>query len=253
VIEYDGTDFFGWQVQKGRRTVQEELIKAIEKVTGERPTLIGASRTDAGVHAEGQVANFRTNSRIPAERLIHALNYYLPPDVKVQDARNVPVRFHSQFDARWKTYRYTVLNSGSPRPLLRKTALLVRGGLDLQAMRRAAKHFVGKKDFRAFGSEVGRKKTTVRTIYELAVRRSGDRVIFRISGDGFLYNMVRAIVGTLLRVGQGKLPPAEVRRIIEKGDRAAAGPVVGPEGLILTRVAFTPWKKKSRSSTSLHA
>lgn len=184
---------------------------------------------------------------------MHAINYYLPPDVRVQSARDVPRAFHSQFDARWKTYQYTVLNAESSRPLLRRSTLLVRGDLDLALIRRAARHFIGKKDFRAFGSEVGRKKTTVRTIYELNVRRRGDRVIFEVSGDGFLYNMVRAVVGTLLRVGQKKIPPAEVQRIIAKADRKAAGPVVGPEGLTLVRVSFTAWKRRAKSSTSSRA
>ncbi len=218
-------------------------------MTGARPTLIGASRTDAGVHAEGQVANFRTESKIPAERLLHAINYYLPPDAKIRAVRDVPPQFHSQFDARWKKYRYVVLNAPSPRPLLRTSTLLVRGPLDVEAMRRAARFLVGKNDYRAFGSETGRKKTTVRTVYELNVRRSGERVVFEVSGDGFLYNMVRAVVGTLLRVGQGKIPPKEVKRVLVERDRAAAGPVVGPEGLTLVRVSYASWKK-SKSSTS---
>ena len=253
VVEYEGTDFFGWQSQKDQRTVQDVLIAAVERVIGERPTLIGSSRTDAGVHAEGQVANFRTNSKIPARRMMHAINFYLPPDVRVQSARDVPRQFHSQFDARWKRYRYTVLHAESSRPLLRRSTMLVRGDLDVNLMRRAARHFIGKKDFRAFGSEVGRKKITIRTVYELNVRRRGDRVIFEVSGDGFLYNMVRAVVGTLLRVGQKKIPPAEVKRIIEQADRKAAGPVVGPEGLTLVRVSFTPWKRRAKSSTSSRA
>jgi tRNA pseudouridine38-40 synthase len=233
--------------------VQQEVASAIERVTGVRPTLIGASRTDAGVHALGQSASFRTESRIPAGRLVHALNFYLPPDVKVRRARDAASTFHAQFDARAKTYRYTVLNGSSPRPLLRRTAVLVRGRLDEKAMRRAARHFVGRHDFRAFGSEPGSRKTTVRTIYELKIARRGDLVVFEVTGDGFLYNMVRAVVGTLLRAGQGRLAPSEARRIIDEGDRRAAGPVVGPEGLVLVRVSYVPWKKKSRSSTSSRA
>lgn len=171
----------------------------------------------------------------------------------MQSARDVSFQFHSQFDARWKKYRYTILNAESSRPLLRRTALLVRGDLDLLRMRSAARQFVGKKDFRAFGSEVGRKKSTIRTLYELNIRRRGDRVIFEVSGDGFLYNMVRAIVGTLLRAGQKKIPPGEVKRIIEQADRKAAGPVVGPEGLTLVRVSYSAWKRKAKSSTSSRA
>jgi tRNA pseudouridine38-40 synthase len=245
VVEYDGTRYSGWQIQKGRPTVQAEIRRAVRRITGERATVIGASRTDAGVHATGQVANFRTSSRIPAERLVHALNFYLPQDIGVRQARDVSPTFHAQFDARWKSYRYLLHNSPTRRPLIRASALHVRPRLDLAAMRQAARVFVGRRDFRAFGSEVGRKKTTVRTIYRLDLRRVGECVIFEISGDGFLYTMVRSIVGTLIRAGQRRITPAEVRRILEQGDRSAAGPVVGPEGLCLVRVCYTPWKTRS--------
>lgn len=238
VIEYDGTRYAGWQIQKGQPTVQQEIVNAIHRVTNEKVTLYGASRTDAGVHAVGQVANFHTRSKVAIERFPHAINFYLPNDIAIRSAEEVPAKFHAQFDAKGKTYRYTVLNAWTPRPLVRTTAYHVRGPLDVAVMRRAARAFVGKHDFRAFGTEVGRKKTTVRTIRRLKVWREGELVSFEVNGDGFLYNMVRAMIGTLLRVGQGKLPPQDVRRILKEADRVSVGPIVPPNGLCLIAVEY---------------
>lgn len=238
IIEYDGGGFSGWQIQAGRRTVQQELKNAWKRVTGEVVSVPGASRTDAGVHAEGQVAAIRTRSRIATDRLVHALNYYLPEDVRVRRAVEVPLSFHPQFQARSKIYRYTVLHSWTPRPLHRRTALLVRGPLAIRPMRQAARSFVGRHDFRAFGSAIEKKKTTIRTVVSFRVIRKGEFVVFEVEGDGFLHRMVRAMVGTLLRVGQGRIHPSEVGRILREGDRRAAGPVVPPHGLCLVRVKY---------------
>jgi tRNA pseudouridine38-40 synthase len=243
-IEYDGARFHGWQTQRGLRTVQQVVAGAIRKVTGETVTLYGASRTDAGVHAEGQVANFRTTSRIPAERLAHAINFYLPEDVSIRDARLVPASFHSQYCAVRKVYRYTAVCSYTPRPLERARAVRIPGVLDLAAMREAAGLLVGRHDFRAFGSEGGRRKSTVRTIESIRVRRRGGRVEIDVTGDGFLYNMVRCIAGTLLRVGRGRVDAAEVGRILREGDRKAAGPVAPPEGLCLLSVTTRRNRKR---------
>lgn len=236
VIEYDGTRFHGWQAQKGFRTVQGEIESAIWKATGERVTLIGASRTDAGVHAAGQVANFRTHTRIPVKRIPHAINFYLPEDVAIRAAKIVPDSFHAQYCAIRKTYRYTFVCSYTPRPLERFRASQVRGTLDDAAMRAAAAHLVGRHDFRAFGSAGGRVKSTVRTIESIRIWRRGERLQIDVTGDGFLYNMVRCVAGTLLRVGLGRIAPEEVGRILREGDRKAAGPVAPSHGLCLLSV-----------------
>ncbi|HLG42256.1 MAG TPA: tRNA pseudouridine(38-40) synthase TruA [Planctomycetota bacterium] len=235
-IEYDGSKFHGWQTQKGHRTVQEELTEGILKATGERVSLIGASRTDAGVHALGQVANFRTSTRIPVDRLPHAINFYLPDDVSIRGARIVPDSFHSRFCAVRKTYRYALIASFTPRPLERRGAVLVRGLLNPAAMRAAANALEGRHDFRAFGSSGGRVKTTVRTVESIRIRWRGERVEIDVTGDGFLYNMVRCIAGTLLRAGQGRIDAAEVARILRQGDRKAAGPVAPAHALCLLKV-----------------
>lgn len=238
VIEYDGTRYAGWQIQRGRPTVQQQIVDAIHRVTNEKVTLYGASRTDAGVHAVGQVANFHTRSKILTERFPHAINFYLPEDIAVRSAEEVPAEFHAQFDARGKTYRYTVLNAWTPRPLVRTTTYHVRGPLEVSLMRRAARAFIGRHDFRAFGTEAGRRKTTVRTVRHFKIWRDGELLFFEVNGDGFLYNMVRAMVGTLLRVGQGKLPPREVARILREADRVSVGPIVPPHGLCLMEVQY---------------
>lgn len=236
VIEYDGSRFHGWQAQKGLRTVQREIESAIRRVTGEQVTLTGASRTDAGVHAAGQVANFRTRSKISVRRLPHAINFYLPEDVAIRSAVVVPDSFHAQYCAVRKTYRYTFVCSYTPRPLERFRAAQVRGTPNLSAMRAAAVYLVGRHDFRAFGSAGGRVKSTTRTIESIRISRRGDRLQIDVTGDGFLYNMVRCLAGTLLRVGLGKISPAEVGRILREGDRKAAGPVAPPQGLCLLSV-----------------
>jgi tRNA pseudouridine38-40 synthase len=170
--------------------------------------------------------------------LIHALNFYLPEDVAVRELREAPAGFHAQFAATAKTYRYTIWNGWTPRPLLRDRTAHVRGPLDLAAMRAAAAPFLGKRDFRAFGSEGGRRKTTVRTLRSIRISRRGERVEIVVLGDGFLYNMVRCIAGTLIRAGQAKIDGREVERILREGDRRSAGPVAPARGLCLMKVHY---------------
>ena len=262
-VSYDGTDFFGWQVQPGTRTVQGALQDAIHELTGERRTVVAAGRTDAGVHALGQVCHFRTHMKTPAARLGPALRPFLPPDVAVRDGRDVPPGFHSTRDAVSKTYRYVFLNSDEPDPLARRFAWRVRpdhrgNGLDDAAMRTAANYVEGTHDFACFQSAGSPRPDTVRTVRRLTLRRApawpawsgvpyeelsdepnaGPFLLLEVTGDGFLYNMVRAIAGTLCEVGMKKRSPESVRDLIESRDRRGAGPTAPPQGLYLVRVDY---------------
>ncbi len=238
VVEYDGTDYYGWQVQKNKPTVQGELQRAVKEITGRDTLVAGAGRTDAGVHAEGQTANFHTTSAIPAARWPQALNAHLPPDIAVLSAQEVPLDFHSQFAAASKTYRYRLLNRPVRSALDRDRAHLVKAPLDVAAMREAARVLVGTHDFRSFGSEMSRKEKTVRTILSFEVSSRGPFVEFLVRGDGFLYNQVRSMVGTLLEVGLGKRPAAWVREVLEARDRSKAGVNVPARGLTLVEVHY---------------
>lgn len=238
LLEYDGTDFFGWQIQKDRRTVQGELRAAVEKVSGKTPTIIGAGRTDAGVHASGQVANFHTSSMIPARKWARALNARLPEDVSVRSVDQVDLEFHSQYAARSKIYRYRVLNRAERSALLRRDTHLVRSGLDVDAMASAARPLVGTHDFRSFGSEMSKKEKTTRTILSFDVTRGDGTVDFLVHGTGFLYNQVRSMVGTLLEVGLGKHPPRWVETVRDARDRRQAGANVPARGLTLVEVLY---------------
>src|SRR5438552_2998788 len=223
VVEYDGTSLYGWQLQKDKPTVQGELQRAVQEIEGRKVLVIGSGRTDAGVHAEGQVANFHTHSPMPSRKWPEALNAHLPPDVAVIGAMEVPLAFHAQFAATSKIYRYRVLNRQVRGALERNRCHLVKAPLDVPKMREAAKILVGTHDFRSFGSEMSKKEKTVRTICSLDVSSSAPFVDFLVHGDGFLYNQVRSMVGTLLRVGLGSEPPEWVRTVLEAKDRSKAG------------------------------
>lgn len=238
LLEYEGTGTAGWQWQKDRPTIQGQLVRAIEKVLGERVILYAAGRTDAGVHARGQVANFRTAHPMPCERLRAALNAHLPEDITVLGVSETDAAFHAQFSARRKLYRYAVWTGPVRSSIDRKFCYWRCEPLSIERMRRAARHLVGRHDFRAFGTEVPKEKATRRTVYRLGVSRRGRFVYFDIEGDGFLYNMVRAIVGTLLWVGRGKLEPEAVREILRSRDRRKAGPNAPARGLCLERVWY---------------
>ena len=238
VLTYDGTDFAGWQRQTNGLTVQQVLEEAIERVTGERAGVIGAGRTDAGVHALGQVANFHSGSRLSVAELQRALNAVLPPTVAVVEAEEVADDFHARYHATSKHYRYTIHN-GPVRPVLdRNRVLHMRTRLNLTQMRLAARGLVGEHDFAAFARHAREQANTVRSIEELTIRRKGSRVLVDIIGSGFLYTMVRAIVGTLLEVGRGKLPAAAVADILEGRDRRRAGPTAPARGLCLVSVGY---------------
>ncbi|MBI2930208.1 MAG: tRNA pseudouridine(38-40) synthase TruA [Planctomycetes bacterium] len=237
-LEYEGTAYYGWQVQAGRKTVQGELERAVHEITGRRSTIIGAGRTDAGVHAQAQVANFRTSSRLSAAKWPLALNAHLPPDIGVVRAEEVALEFHAQFAAKEKTYRYRILNRDTPSALRRAFVHFIRRPLEVDKMREAARHLVGTHDFRAFGSEMSKKERTTRTLRAADVERIGDEACFTFTGDGFLYNQVRAMVGTLLEVGLDKQVPAWVKEILESRDRTKAGANVPAKGLCLMEVRY---------------
>jgi len=237
-IEYDGTDYAGWQIQPNGKSIQETVQKAIAEITGEPDIgLIGSGRTDAGVHAREQVANFKTRSTIPAADLVHAINTKLPEDIAVIDADDAPEDFHARYSAKWKMYRYTILNRPVRSPMRRRDALFIRKPLDVDAMRAAAQRLVGEHDFAAFQSKPN-GKPTVRTIRLSGIEQTGPEINVYLAANGFLYNMVRAIVGTLLEVGHGKRTPESITDLIASADRSAAGPTAPPQGLCLMEVKY---------------
>ena len=237
-IEYDGTDYCGWQIQPNCKTVQEEIEKAIFALTGERCQVVGSGRTDSGVHALGQIAHFDTESSIPADRIAPALNQFLPDDIKVLESFEVESDLHARFSAKKKTYRYKMYVSKHPRPLLERYSSKVDFELDDVKMNEACKRFIGEHDFVCFlatGSEV---KDTVRRIFDARVERFDDEIIFTVSGNGFLYNMVRIMAGTLVKVGSGKLNVEDIDGILLSGDRKKAGITMPAQGLTLVSVEY---------------
>jgi len=238
VLAYDGSDFAGWQRQRNALSVQQALEEAIEQVTGTHAAVHGSGRTDAGVHARGQVANFHTRSLLPVEELQRALNALLPPTVAVLEAEEVGPHFHACFSAVAKHYRYTMWNAPVRPVFERFYTLHIPYKLNLSRMREAARQLVGEHDFAAFATHARSKGNTVRRIHQLTIRRNGVLILVDVKGSGFLYNMVRAIVGTLLEVGRGKLAPADVVEILAARDRRRAGRNVAARGLCLVSVEY---------------
>ena len=237
-VAYDGTDYCGWQIQKNGVTVEEVLNQALSRLTGEKITVTGASRTDAGVHARGNVAVFDTDTRIPAERIAYAVNALLPEDVVVVRSEEVPAGWHPRKCVSVKTYEYRILNREFPDPVRRRDTYFVPFPLSLERMRRAADYLKGTHDFNSFCSAQTTVEDTVRTIYELEVEQSGDLFTIRVRGNGFLYNMVRIIAGTLAGVGRGYFEPGEVERMLEEKDRTKAGVTAPPQGLTLVGIEY---------------
>lgn len=237
-ISYDGTNYSGWQKQKNAVTVQGEFDKACSTLFKTDIESIGASRTDAGVHALGQRAVIDVDTSIPAEKIPLALNPLLPDDIVVTHAEEVGADFNPRFKALKKTYEYSIYNAPFRNPIYRNYSEYVRCELDLDSMRIACEAFVGEHDFRAFCASGNSSKTTVRTIYSLDVEKDGDFIKIRVTGNGFLYNMVRIIAGTLIYVGEGRIAPDDLPEIIASGDRRKAGKTAGPSGLVLVKIMY---------------
>ena len=237
-ISYDGTNYSGWQKQKNAVTVQGEFDKACSTLFKTDVESIGASRTDAGVHALGQRAVIDVDTSIPAEKIPLALNPLLPDDIVVTHAEEVGADFNPRFKALKKTYEYSIYNAPFRNPIYRNYSEYVRYELDLDSMRTACEAFVGEHDFRAFCASGNSSKTTVRTIYSLDIEKDGDFIKIRVTGNGFLYNMVRIIAGTLIYVGEGRIAPDDLPEIIASGDRRKAGKTAGPSGLVLVKIMY---------------
>jgi tRNA pseudouridine38-40 synthase len=236
---YDGTEFHGWQSQPGLRTVQQVLEDALERLTGVRPSTTASGRTDAGVHALGQVVHFLTASRHEPETFVRALNALMPRDVRVLEARELPQAFHATLDARSKRYRYVIDNGRVASPFQLRYTWHVPAPLDVAAMNRAGQRLLGRHDFRSFETDWPNRTSSVRTIHDLTVERCEELVRIEIEADGFLYNMVRSIAGTLMLVGRGKRPEEWVSDVLAAESRVAAGPTAPPQGLFLVRVCYS--------------
>lgn len=237
-VAYDGTDYCGWQIQKNGITVEEVVNRALSRLTGEEITVVGASRTDAGVHARGNVAVFDTDTRIPAERIAYAVNALLPEDVVVVRSEEVPAGWHPRKCVSVKTYEYRILNKEFPDPVRRRDTYFVSFSLDIERMRRAAEYLKGEHDFKSFCSAQTAVETTVRTIYDLDIKKEGEIITIRVRGNGFLYNMVRIIAGTLAGVGRGYFEPEDMERVLEAKDRTKAGVTAPPQGLTLVGIEY---------------
>lgn len=238
-ICFDGSSFHGWQIQNNLRTVQGELKKAFFELTGEDVVINGCSRTDSGVHAKEYYFNVKTESTIPAESFPAALSTKLTPEILVASAKEVPLDFNAQFNCESKEYEYVFLNSKNLSPFMYKKVCHYKfRELDVELLNEACQHFVGEHDFSAFCASGATVTTKVRTIYSASVHREGENVIFRVRGNGFLYNMVRIMAGTLLYVAEGKISSDDIPVIIESKDRTKAGITAIPDGLYLNKVFY---------------
>ncbi len=240
VARYDGTRYSGWQRQEDSdKTIQGKLEQVLRRMTGEETEVTGSGRTDAGVHALHQVANFKTADTRSPEEMKAYINCYLPEDIAITEAVEVPLRFHSRLNAISKTYMYRIWNAPYHDPFLRKYSLHIpQPRLKVKAMRRAVEYLIGEHDFTSFKTSVSKNKSAVRTIYDIRFEKNDDTLEIYIRGDGFLYNMIRIITGTLLEVGMGKLAHEDIAGILDSLDRSKAGPTVPPHGLFLIDVKY---------------
>lgn len=238
IVAYDGTRYHGWQVQPNGETIEGVLNRTLSELLGEAIVVTGASRTDSGVHSYGNVAVFDTDTRIPAEKISYALNQRLPEDIVVQDSCEVAPDFHPRHCNSRKTYEYRILNREFPLPMRRYDTYFCYRKLNLEKMQEAASYFVGEHDFKSFCAAAAVVETTVRTIYSLTVERADDIITIRVTGSGFLYNMVRIIAGTLLQVGIAERAPKDIPAILNACDRSAAGPTAPACGLTMIGIEY---------------
>ncbi|MDD6306130.1 MAG: tRNA pseudouridine(38-40) synthase TruA [Clostridiales bacterium] len=238
IVAYDGTNYKGWQVQPNGITIEEVLNKKLTELLGEEIVVTGASRTDSGVHSLGNVAIFDTNTRMPADKISFALNQRLPEDIVVQNSCEVPADWHPRCQNSRKTYEYRILNRTFRMPTRRFDTYFYHHPLDVEKMQKAASYLEGEHDFKSFCAVGAQVKTTVRTIYSCEVKKDGDIITIRVEGNGFLYNMVRIIAGTLVKVGGGELSPEQIPKILAACDRSAAGPTAPAHGLTMIGIEY---------------
>ena len=239
-IEYDGKDFNGWQKQPNKLNIQGNIEIAIEQITGEKIELNASGRTDAGVHAIAQVANFKTESNLPIEKIPIAINSKLKKSIRIIKAEEVDERFHSRLSCKRKTYRYIINNSEIGSAIYRNLETHIPQKLNIKKMQEAIKYFEGEHDFKAFKASGTSSKSSIRTIYKAEViQMPNNRIYIELTGNGFLYNMVRIIAGTLVDIGLGKIEPADIANIIKKGKRELAGKTLPPNGLFLVKVEYS--------------
>ena len=238
VVAYEGTNYCGWQIQPNGITIEQVRNETLSSLLGEEITVTGASRTDAGVHSLGNVAVFETHTKMPAEKISFALNQRLPEDIVVQESCQVPEDFHPRFSKSRKTFEYRSLNCRFRQPLERRTSYFYHYPLNVSAMQKAAAYLVGEHDFTSFASVHAQTNTYVRTIYALDVVREGDMIRIRVQGNGFLYNMVRIIAGTLIQVGAGIKKPEDMESILAGKDRELAGPTAPAHGLTMIGLEY---------------
>ena len=238
IIEYDGKKFGGWQKQPNKLNIQGEIEKAIGEITGEEIELNASGRTDAGVHSLGQTANFKTNSKIDISKIPVAINSKLKQSIRIISAEEVDERFHARYSCTGKKYRYIINNSKYGSAIYRDLEYHMPIKLNVADMKKAIKHFEGEHDFKGFKASGTSSKSSVRTIYSAKVIEEGEKIIIELEGNGFLYNMVRIISGTIVDVGLGKIRPEEIAEIIESKDRTRAGKTLPPQGLYLVEVYY---------------
>ena len=238
VVAYDGTNYCGWQVQPNGLSVQEVLEKHLSDLLGEEIRITGASRTDAGVHALGNVAAFNTSARMAADRISFAMNTRLPADIRIQESAEVPMEFHPRFANTVKTYEYRIFNRKFPDPTKRLYSFFYHYPLDVEKMQEAADYLVGEHDFKSFCAVNAQSKTSVRTIYACTVTKKEDIITIRVTGSGFLYNMVRIIAGTLIKVGAGEAVPQDMPVILDACNRSMAGPTAPAHGLTMIGLEY---------------
>ena len=237
-VAYDGTNYCGWQVQPNEVTIEGVLNETLSKLLDEEIEVVGASRTDSGVHAEGNYCIFDTDTHIPAEKIAYALNQRLPEDISIVKSEEVDMDWHPRYQNSMKTYQYTIVNREMPDPIRRMYSYFTYSKLDVDKMKEAAKYLEGEHDFEAFCSTGSQVDNTIRTINSLEVTQNGDEIAIIAKGNGFLYNMVRIIAGTLLEVGEGKIEPSDMAKIIESKDRGLAGKTAVARGLKLVEIKY---------------
>jgi len=247
IVSYDGTNYCGWQIQPNGITIEAVLNQKLSRLTGETITVIGASRTDSGVHAYGNVAVFDTAGSIPGDKFAPALNQKLPDDIVIVKSEEIPLYWHPRYQNSCKTYEYHIINTGTPIPTKRLTNYFVSFDLDVEKMREGAKYLIGEHDFASFCSIKTSAKSTVRTITDLDITANGNEITIRIRGNGFLYNMVRIIAGTLVRVGRGFYNPEKVKELLGAKERTAAAVTAPANGLILVGIEYEMDMKNKKS------